>query len=234
MAIITALELINKSFYLSQIVSRQLQTVQGYQQQDGLYLLNALLDVKGSDLRLIPYYKETIFNSVQGQETYYLPDLLSAESMTFNIGDVRFPMRSMTRDEYFGLGRIDGIQSLPFSYHLERTLGGSNVYVYYVPQAEYVMKIWGKVGLTEVTLETNLSAVYDTFYIEYLRFALAEYICIDYAENFPEQAAKKYAEIRKKLMDTSPPDLKLRKVNTLGKHDVFNWGLVSIPGWVPN
>src|SRR6185503_20885583 len=199
--IITAKELITKAYYLSQIESRNLQTVEGYQINDGLYLLNALLDVKGSDLRLIPYYTETIFNTVQAQEKYFLPNVLSAEVMTFNIGAVRYQMQGLSRDKYFGPGRIDDVQSLPFQYHVERAFGGSNIYLYYVPQDVYEVKMWGKVGLTEVNLDTNLSGVYDPFYIEYLRFALAEYICLDYAETFLEQAAKKLAEIRIKLLD---------------------------------
>lgn len=234
MAIIIAEELIVKSYYLSQIVSRELQTVEGYQITDGLYLLNALLDIKGSDLRLIPYYQQTIFNTVQGQEKYFLPNILSAETLTFNIGTVRYEMQQVSRDKYFGTGRVDDIQSLPFTYHVERCFGGSNVYVYYVPQDIYLMKMWGKVGLTEVNLQTNLSAIYDPFYIEYLRFALAEYLCIDYSETFPEQAAAKYKEIREKLLDVSAIDLMIRKVNTLGKKQVYNWAHINIsPGWSP-
>lgn len=228
---VTALQLIEKAFYLSQIVSRQLQTVQGYQIQDGLYLLNSLLDIKGSDLRLIPYYTQTVLNTVQGQEIYFLPNQLSAETCTFNLGVVRYEMQPLSRDKYFGLGRIDNVQSMPFSYHLERALGGSNLYLYYVPNAEYVLKIWGKQGLTEVNLQTNLSGIYDQFYIEYLRYALAEYICLDYAETFPAEAQKKLEEIRKKLMDVGAIDLTLRKINTLGKKEVFNWAFANIPGW---
>lgn len=234
MTSISALELIEKSFYLSQIVSRQLQTVEGYQITDGLYLLNALLDVKGSDLRLIPYYSETIFKTVQGQEIYFLPNLLSAETMTFNIGVVRYSMQYQSRDKYFGPGRIDNVQSLPFTYHVERALGGSNIYLYYVPQDVYIVKTWGKVGLTDVNLQSNLSAVYDPFYIEYLRFALAEYICIDYDETVPDNVAKKLSEIRKKMMDVSVIDLTMKKVNTLGKKQVFNWAYANIPGWSPS
>lgn len=233
MAIITAEQLIVKSYYLSQITSRQLQEVQGYQITDGLYLLNALLDVKGSDLRLIPYYNQTIFNTVQGQEQYFLPNVLTAETMTFNIGVVRYEMKSLSRDKYFGPGRIDNVQSLPFSYHLERAFGGSNVFLYYVPQDVYVVKTWGKIGLTEVSLQTNLSAVYDTFYIEYLRFALAEYICLENAETFPPQAQKKLDEMRLKLLDVGAIDMTVKKINTLGKKQVFNWAYANIPGWSP-
>jgi hypothetical protein len=108
-----------------------------------------------------------------------------------------------------------------------------NVYLYYVPQDKYVVKSWGKVGLAEVNLQTQLTGVYDTFYIEYLRFSLAEYICIDYGEEFPPQAAKKLAEIREKLLDVSVIDLRVKKINTLGKKQVFNWAFVNIPGWTP-
>jgi hypothetical protein len=229
----TALELITRSYYLSQVVSRELQVPSANQISDGLILLNALLDVKGSDIRLIPYFTETVFNTVAGQEVYNIPNLLSIESLTFNLGVVRYQMQEQARREYFGTGRVDNIQSLPFSWHLERTLDGSKVYLYYVPNAEYVMKAWGKVALTDVTLQTDLATVYDSYYREYLRFALAEYLCMENSQNMPELAAKKFAEIRKKLMDISPPDLRIRKRGTLGERDVYNWAYVNIPGWSP-
>jgi hypothetical protein len=230
----TALELITRSYYVSQIVSPELQTVSGAQINTGLYLLNALLDVKGSDIRLIPYFNQTVFNTVQAQEMYFIPNQLSVESLTFNIGTVRYKMEPQTRDNYFGSGRVDDIQSLPFTYRIERCLGGLNVYLYYVPQAIYVMKAWGKVALTDVNLNTDLSAVYDKYYIEYLRFALGEYLCIEFSENFPELAMKKYNEIRKKLMDISPPDLSTRSVSVLSTRGAFNWAKINIsPAWSP-
>jgi len=51
----TARKLITKAYYLSQVISRSLQTVTAEQVTDGLELLNALIDFKRSDLRLIPY-----------------------------------------------------------------------------------------------------------------------------------------------------------------------------------
>src|SRR5579859_1953944 len=117
----TALTLINRAYYLSQVVSRQLQTVSGEQQQDGLFLLNALLDIKGSDLHLIPYFQQFQFTIIDSQEEYFIPNLLYVDTMTFNIGDVRYPMIEMTRKQYFGTGRVDDITTLPFSYRVERT-----------------------------------------------------------------------------------------------------------------
>jgi len=230
----TALQLITRSYYLSQIVARQLQTVDGEQITDGLYLLNALLDIKASDIHLIPYFQQYIFTSVASQEEYFVPNLVYVDSMTFNIGDVRYPMIETTRKQYFSTGRVDDITTLPFSYRVERCLGGSNVYLYFLPDSDYVIKIWGKFGLTDVTLTTDLSTIYDTFYIEYLRFALAEYICTEWGTTFPDESKRKYDEIRKKLMMISPADLSVRKTTYFNGPIALDWQMVNIGrGWTP-
>lgn len=225
---ITALQLITKSYYLSQVVSRELQTVSGPQINDGLYLLNVLLDVKGSDIRLIPYFERYAFPTIAGQEEYFIPNLLSIEAITFNDGVVRYAMNKQTRKKYFGEGRIDDVTALPFDWHQERELGGTRIYLYFLPQQVYTVKLSGKFGLTDVDLSTDLETVYDKYYIEYLRYALAEYICSDYAVTFPEQAAMKFKEIRKKLLDVSAFDLSIQKSSTLGGAPGLNWGDINI------
>ena len=92
----SALTLITRSYYLSQIVARNLETVTGDQITDGLFLLNALLDYKSTDIRLIPYFQRYTFNSVVAQEEYYIPNLLYIDALTFNIGDVRFAVQETT------------------------------------------------------------------------------------------------------------------------------------------
>ena len=230
----TALDLITRAYYLSQVVSRGLMTVSGEQISDGLFLLNNILDFKNSDLREIPYYQEYIFNTVQGQEMYSVPGLLAVDSMTFNIGPVRYAMSEETRVGYFGQYRIDNVQSLPFQYRMERTLDGMNVYMYFVPSQVFVMKIWGKFGLTSVTLQTDMSLVYDLFYIEFLRYTLANYICSEFGATFPDQARLKLEELTKKIMDVSPPDLSLHNLNYFGNAPGLDWQVINLSGgWLP-
>ncbi len=230
----SALQLITRSYYLSQIVSRGLQTVSGEQVTDGLYLLNALLDFKSTDLRLIPYFERFEFPSIQGQEDYFISNLLYVDALTFNIGPVRYSMNDMTRKDYFSTPRVDGIQSLPFSYRVERELGGARIFLYFVPEAIYQMKLSGKFGLTEVTLETDMSAVYDLYYIEYLRYALAEYLCSEWGTTFPDESKRKYEEIRKKLMDVSPADLSIQKRGYFTRGPFMDWQSVNLSkGWWP-
>lgn len=230
----SALTLITRSWYLSGIVARNLETVSGDQITDGLFLLNVLLDFKASDIRLIPYFTRYAGVFVVGQEKYTIPDLYEIETMTFNIGDVRYPMSSTTRDVYFGNGRVNNITSLPFQYHLERVKGGSDVYVYFLPDQAYIFNLSGKFALTDVTLNQDMSLTYDQFYLEYLRYALAKFMCDEYSIAFAPEKAEMLKTYEKKLMDVSPPDLAMQKMSFLGTPTAINWGMVNIGrGWTP-
>jgi len=231
----TALELITRAYYLSQVVSRDLQTLSASQVTDGLYLLNADLDYKSTDLRLIPYFKRTTFNTIQGQEDYFIDGLLYVDSLTFNIGTVRYSLIENTRKEFFAGPRIDDVQSLPYCYRTERELGGTRIYLYFVPEAVYVMKLSGKYALTDVTLNTDMSLVYDQFYLEWLRYSLAVKICEEWGASVPDATRAKYNEMTKKLMDVSPADLVMTKRGYFGGSPVLNWQQINIgKGWQPS
>ena len=226
----SALTLITRAWYLSGIVARNLETVSGDQVTDGLFLLNTLLDFKASDLRLIPYFTRYAGVFVQGQESYFIPGLYTVENMTFNIGQLRYPMKEMTRDNYFGSGRVDNIQSLPFSYHVERVYGGSNVYVYFLPIDAYVFNLSGKFGLSNVTLMQDMSLTYDMFYMEYLRYSLAQAMCLEYNIAFAPEKAEMLKKYEKKLMDVSPPDLSLKKISFMNDKASINWAMINVSG----
>jgi hypothetical protein len=227
-----AQELVARSWYLSGIVARNLETVSGDQLSDGLQMLNNVLSFKSTDLHLIPYFKQYELNLIPAQEIYFVPNLLAVETMTFNIGPVRYSMNPIGRSEYFGSSRVDNIQSLPGTYHTERLLDGSNVYVYFLPNQIYPAKIWGKFGLTNVIASTDLDIVYDPFYSEYLRYALAEYICNEYNIDLQPGAARMLAKITKKLTSVDPADLSMRKASTLQEGTALNYAQANLGhGW---
>lgn len=220
--------LITRAYFLSQVLARDLQTISGSEMDDGLYLLNALLDVKFSDLQLIPYYSKFQLNTVQGQEQYFIPNLAEADTTVFNIGDVRFSMNELTRKEYFSTPRVDNLQALPFSYRYERVLNGCNLFLYFVPNQIYVITIVGKFALSDVTLNQDISLTYDLFYIEYLRFALAQYICCEYGQTFPDVCEMKLKQIVKKLKSVSPADLSVTKRSFFTTNSTFDWQYVNL------
>jgi hypothetical protein len=230
----TVTELLTRAYYLSQVVSRELEHVSGQQLEDALVWLNALLSLKSSNSNTIPYYSDYDFNAVAGQEEYFIPNLVQPETLTFNIGPVRYSTQPVGRKGYFGTGRVDNIASLPFNWHFERTLNGSNVFLYFVPNSNYPIKIWGRFGFDNVSLNQDLTLTYDEFYIDYLRYRLALRICSEFGIPMQPQAMAELSELEAAMTDVSPPDLTLTKYSTLQGSQGINWGDINIgKGWRP-
>lgn len=239
----TAETLITRSWYLSGIVSRNLQVVTGDQITDGLMLLNALLDFKQIETDLIPYYTYIELPAAPDQEYYFLPFVADIESVTFNIDNVRYPMDATSRRTYYGSGRVDNIQTLPFNYNYNRSLGGGDLALYFLPEQNYPLKIMCKLFLVDVKLQTDLTNItetvpytfinsanqgYDTSYIEYLRYALAQYMCSEYGILFNPESEKILTSMKRKLMYISPPDLSMIKTSILTEGSGINYGDVNI------
>jgi hypothetical protein len=231
----TAQQLITRSWYLSGIVARNAQTVSGDQNTDGLILLNALLDFKTIETDLIPYWTYYEFDAVAGQEAYFLENVYEIESATFNIDVVRYPMDYVSRRTYFGSSRVDNIETLPFNWTFNREVGGGTFYMYFLPQSNYPVKIMAKFGLQNVSLNTDMTEVYDPAYVEYLRYALAEYMCSEYGILFNPESQQILKSMKRTLMYISPPDLSMIKSSVLTQCSGINFGDVNIgKGWRPN
>ncbi len=227
MAYLTA-ELIADAYYLSGVVAEEEEIVSGNQIFTGLRLLNALLAIKTANYRMIPYFSLITFPAVIGQEVYFIPNLIYPESITFNLQQVRFSLDKTLRKKYFGNARIDGLTTLPGSSHIERTLGGCNLYLYPLPAAAYPLNVMGKFSLASVTLDQDLELTLDDFYIEYLRFALTEYICTNNTISMQPQAQKKLSEYEAIVTDVSPPDLTVSKKSSLNGQYYINWAYASL------
>jgi hypothetical protein len=246
----TAQTLITRSWYLSGIIARNLQTITGDQLTDGLMLLNALLDFKQIETDLIPYWTYIEMPLIGGQEYYFLPNVADVELATFNIGVVRYPMDYTHRRSYFGSSRVDNIQTLPFNWNFNRGEGGGTLALYFLPQANYPLKMMVKIFLSDVQLNTDLTNIsstlpytfletanagFDTSYIEYLRYALAEYMCSEYGILFNPESKAILQKYQRKLMYMSPPDLTITKKSTLTEGTGLNWGDINIGlGWRPS
>lgn len=246
----TAQTLITRSWYLSGIVARNLQVVTGDQITDGLMLLNALLDFKQIETDLIPYWTYIEMPMVPGQEYYFLPHVADVELATFNIDQVRYPTDYTHRRAYFGSGRIDNLQTLPFNWNFNRGQNGGTISFYFLPESNYPLKMMVKLFLNDVALNTDLTNVsetlpytflqtknagYDTSYIEYLRYALAQYMCSEYGIMFNPESEKILTAMKRKLMYMSPPDLSMVKTSILTEGTGINFGDVNIgKGWRPD
>ena len=211
----TTTQLIADAYYLSGIVAREFQTVSGTQAIDGLRLLNFFLAVKTADTNLVPYYREFTFPAVVNQQNYFVENLIGVETVTFELGNVRYAVDILGRKDYYGTSRVNNVPSLMSTVRCERKKGGMNLAFYFTPSQAFPVQVWGKAGLDSVTGTEDLEDTYDLFYIEYLRHGLAEYICSDNGATFQPQAAKRLDELEQILSQISPPDLSVRKLSSL-------------------
>ncbi|GAG82533.1 unnamed protein product [marine sediment metagenome] len=131
-----AAELISNSYYLSRVVGRNFETVSADQSSDGLTMLNDILSEKNISSAAISYHSVQNFTAVKGQEKYFIPNLVSLDTLTYEFSQVRFGLNEISRDRYFSSARVNDIESLPTQFFIERVLGGSNIYVYYIPNKE--------------------------------------------------------------------------------------------------
>ena len=230
----TTLQLITNAYYESGIVSRGFETVGGQQTTDGLQFLNDLIADKTVENGLIPYYSQHDFTAVTGQEMYFIQDLITIDTFVFYIDTVRYQTENRARREYFGSSRADNIQSLPGSWHMERCFGGANLYIYFKPNENFPLTIWGQFRLQQVTINQDLSLTLDRFYINYLKFDLAARLCAEYNYSLPpgvKSALENY--ISSISQKSGPMDFRLIKLSSLQRRGGINYGQVNIGhGWV--
>ncbi len=155
----TVSELITEAYYESGIVSREFETVQGYQLNNGLKWLNQIIGDKVTDNGDLPYITVKYpLNCVPNQESYFIPNCIDIEAIVFYIGSVRYQMQYVDRIRYFGYPRADDISSLPLSYTYERCFGGINLYLYFPPQSAYDLFITGNFFMPVVSLNQDLQS----------------------------------------------------------------------------
>lgn len=228
---LTALELVNRAFYDSQIVGKNFNTATNDQIKDGLFYLNNLLAQKSADHALNPYYQTDSFTTVVGQEEYFIENLINVETLTFVWQTVRYPSQNYSRVQYFNGFRANTVSTLPLTWHLEREFGGARIFLYPLPNELYEFTLWGQFGLTEVTAATDLWTVYDRFYTDYLEKDLAKTLCMVYGKEVPPGILAAVKRCEAMLSNqVSAPDLTTVKTSTLAVGSSINYAFVNLSG----
>lgn len=232
----TVNQLISDAYYASGIVSREFETVNGPEIQDGLRWLNEILDTLIVEPDIIPYETTYNFTAVIGQEAYDIPNLILGDTLTFDLNSVRFPMRHLNRDTYFGQGRVQTITSLPYQYYIERNMTGATLYMYFLPNQTYPFTLHGVFRLNNVVLGQDLSLSLNIFYQVYLKYFLAVKICNEYSRPVPMGCQNELDQIRAKIQKQSRPlDMTVMKSSTLHQQTRMGWAWVNLgEGFLPD
>jgi len=231
----TTLELITDAYYITDIVSPEFDTLNGFQSDQGLKLLNfeVIADLTTTPA-LIPYYDKFTFDFISGQEEYYIPNIIEIETLTFTINDYRYSTYSQGRRNYFGNSRTNTTTSLPYKWHLEPELGGGRLFIYFLPDSNYPVEIYGKFRISEVTLFQDLSLSLDTFYISYLKYKLSERLFEHYNISIPPNILNRIKEYDLKIRNIAPLDLTTQKISLFPSKRGPNYVQSNLGrGWTP-
>lgn len=222
-------ELLVKALRTTNIVSADIGNQPDARQMvDALDLLNELLSEININGDFLPYTQTISQSMVVGQETYFIENLIQWQVIAFDWQSVRYSLIYQNRTDYYGLARANNIQSFPFSFHVERTKSGSKIQFYFPPQYDFTMEITGLFGFDSVTNNTDLSIVYDNFYLKYLRLELANSICNYYTLSMPKGSAIELEKIRDKINKLNSPDLGVQINNMLDGQNFVNYAQANI------
>lgn len=228
--------LITGAYYKSGIVSREFGTVSGSQMSAGLSELNKALSTKTVQKWLIPYYTNYTFPAVVDQEQYSVPGLIEVSTLTFTLNSIRYPVIPRQRQDYFGSARANNVSTLPYTFHMERNLGGANIFLYFKPNQAYPFELWGKFRLASVAYNQDLELTHDLFYIDFLETALAKRLCNEFNFTVPSGVEESLKEFYQQFKDQiSPLDMTCTKSSTLGDRsgvDIYVEANIA-QGWRP-
>lgn len=227
--------LITDAYYLSSIVSRDFETVTDSQTSDGLNLLNDVIADRTIDHGTIPYTDKLSMAAVDGQSEYFIENLIDLEVFVFYIGGLRFQTVNQQRKEFFGSFRQVNINSLPFNWHVERLLGGAKLYLYFVPDTNFPLELWGQFRLLSVTLMQDLSLTLDRFYTNFLKYLLADRLCQFNSFRVPDDVRRQLDRYYEWINNnTNVMDLRTQKFSSLSGTGAINWAVVNLSGgWIP-
>lgn len=220
---------IQRALNLSGILSRSLEEQDDEEGATGLFWLNMLLAEKSATGMLLPYFGHIDILPVVGQEIYFVPNLTTAEILTFKIQGVRYSITNTGRYKYLGTPRADNIESLPFQWYWERVHGGMNIYLYFKPSTQIEsLQVTGLLGLQNVIFSTELDDFLDTFYQNFLIFELAESLCLAYKISTPPETKAKLTRLRHEMVALNPRDFSIKKKSLLGSGGILTYAQVNI------
>jgi hypothetical protein len=224
------------AYFLAGVLGRNFQTATGVQTNLGIDWLNDIIADKTIDSGMIPYYSNLTFTAIPGQPQYFFPNLIEVQTCVFYINSVRYAMTQIGRRSFRGDPRAENIQSLPFNYNVERQLGGAMLSIYFSATQAFPMEMWGLFRMQQVVLNQDLELTLDRFYINYLKYKLAERICQEYNYAVPEGVIRQLREYDEYIDKASAKmDITMNKISALSPFSRgVNYGVVNLGPWAPN
>jgi hypothetical protein len=112
-------------------------------------------------------------------------------------GTVIYPVRILSKSEFYGITRVKDLPGLPVYCFLDRQRTESTLQFYPTPNLEYPVEVKAKLALDYVTRFTDITAL-PPFYFKFLRYAIARELLAYYpTANWPAQSESEYLKMEK-------------------------------------
>lgn len=225
------LQLVQKAYNASGVNPQGFKELTPLQTENGLYLFNIILSDKTVDTSMLLYWTRLNGEFVAGTSEYFIDNLIQIQVLTFFLSDgtVRYPTQAQNLEQFMGSARAVNVDSLPFTYYVNKSIGGSTLYVYYIPSQNYPYEIWGQFQLQNVTLFQDLSTSFEPFYLDFLTLELAQRICVYGNYTTPTNLMEQLLAYRKTIgLNGIVQDLSMSMISSINNPNFINWSQVNI------
>lgn len=202
------------------------KTVSGTDTLTGLFHLNELLDYFQHNGLYIPFFTDINFTMTVGQDEYVISQDVAADVTSNPIieldyvnifyNDVSYPVEIVSYAQVDLNIRNTQVNSRPNRVVLQKNVDTSKVIFYQRPDLSYDCRIRGKIYLSNVLLQDDLSGI-PGYYHRFMRYMLARELKDIYkSENWTPDQEQKYQEMLKEIKNAADFPLSIDKNPTFG------------------
>ena len=202
-------ELITRAYYASQVISPEFESITNQRTSDALFLLNMILGDSQVDVNFTPFEETRGVVVSAGSPNTFVSNLIQIRQMQF-LNDPDGETQSIlygciedTQMGFYGSTRPLYISTLPFHYYPYRQDDGMMIEFMYQPSQDTEFIITGKWGLKPLLISDNLDQ-FETYFINYLIFLLAESLCNYNTQAVPSYVAQQISKYERLLREMSP------------------------------
>lgn len=211
------------------------ETPDAFMLSSGLELINELISKFSADSIYIPFLTTLSFTMVQGQATYSVSDIVSADINADRIVDLSFanylvqtieyPIRIINKATYYGVVRLTAptLQARPGFVFLDKQDVESFVTFYPAPDQPYPCTLKAKIMVDRLD-EHELLTELPPFYYGFMKYALARKFLAYYPSgNWPQTNEDEYQDYFSTIKNANETDLTIRPSVILDAPQPFYW-----------
>jgi len=211
------------------------EVIDSFMVNTSLYCLNDMLNQFSASSIYIPFLKVLTFNIQPNQEIYSVSDIVPSDIHTDRIldlvfanftvnGNITYPLRILTKAQFFGITRVDNLVARPSFVFLDIQDLESFLRFYPIPDQQYPCELHLKQYMDNLINQDSLSLFISPYYERFLKYALTRELKMFYpSANWSAEAEQDYQRMFDDLKAKNETDLTIRPSVILTSPQLFYW-----------